>query len=311
MDLEIIKTLSYFDIFDYPLTFAEIKKYLECEIEYTDDELYDILHSVAVVQEANGYYYLLGRREITEKRAERGTVSITKLAKARLVAKVLSLIPTIEYIGISGSLSMNNASSNDDIDLFFITKRNTLWLTRFVVNCLLVLIKQKRKKKTNSAKDKICPNMFMESSSLIFNRNKRNLYVAHEIVQLKTLYDRNQIYPYFLGKNKWLRDFLPNIQVQEYVKPNDGLFQKIALSFIKPFEQLAYIAQRLYMKPVKSGETVTNTKAFFHPLDRQKIILDMVDVRFDRYKRLFDDNVWVDTDEARFYMEDKKIRILN
>ena len=69
MDYSIIKTLSYFDIFDYPLTFSEIKKYTDFECEVTDDQLRDIIDSISIIQEGNGYYYLLGRHEITSRRA--------------------------------------------------------------------------------------------------------------------------------------------------------------------------------------------------------------------------------------------------
>lgn len=310
MEEQIIKTLSYFDIFDYPLTFAEIKKYLECEIEYTDDDLYDILASISVIQEANGYYYLLGRREITEMRSARGTVSIAKLSKARVVGKLLTLIPSIDYIGISGSLSMNNASESDDIDLFFITKKNTLWITRLLVSLTLMLIHQKRKKKSKSAKDKICPNMFMSKDKLVFSEKKRNLYIAHEIVQLKTLYDRNNSHSLFLQKNKWIKGYFPNFHPTTHKKIGVSKLERILLVGIKPLEKIAYILQKAYMHKI-SGETVSHSKAFFHPRDNQGIILDMLEIRYDRYKRLFNDNIWVDTDEARFYMEEKKIRILN
>lgn len=311
MENQIIKTLSYFDIFDYPLTFAEIKKYLECEIEYSDDELYDIIDSISVIQEANGYYYLLGRRQITEKRAERAHDSIKKIAKAQVLSKFLSVIPSIEYIGISGSLSMSNASEEDDIDLFFVTKKNTLWISRLAVSLLLQFIGQKRKRNSKQVKDKICPNMFMSISALGFSPKKRNLYIAHEIVQLKTLYDRNDTYSCLLAKNRWVSNFFPNFYYPSPKKRKIGIFENVILSAIKPFEKIAYYFQLAYMISKKSGETITNTKAFFHPVDRQGMIMDMLELRFDRYKRLYDDNMWVDTDEARFYMEEKKIRILN
>ncbi len=68
MDECIIETLSYFDIFDYPLTFSEIKKYLCCEIDCSDDELLETIQSISVVQESNGYFYFLGRNAISDKR---------------------------------------------------------------------------------------------------------------------------------------------------------------------------------------------------------------------------------------------------
>ena len=55
MDECIINTLSYFDVFDYPLTFPEIKKYLCCPQDISDAELYDIIQAISVIQEQNGF----------------------------------------------------------------------------------------------------------------------------------------------------------------------------------------------------------------------------------------------------------------
>ena len=311
MDECIIETLSYFDIFDYPLTFSEIKKFLCCPVDVSDDQFLEIIQSIPVVQESNGYFYFLGRNAISEKRVERIDISIEKYAKAKVIARLLSYIPTIQYIGVSGSLSMNNASLTDDIDLFFITKKNALWLSRIVVNVLLLITGQKRARKAENVKDKICPNMFVEEEKLAFSKKRQTLYTAHEIVQLKTLFDRDYLYERLCAKNKWISEFFPNISIStkkiESLK-SGNIFQSMVSSF---FEMIAFRLQRRYMKNHTSGETVTKGRAFFHPIDRQKIILDMFLVRAKRYKTLHIDNLWVDRDEARFYMEDKKVRILN
>lgn len=311
MDECIIETLSYFDIFDYPLTFSEIKKYLCCEMELSDDEFLEAVQSIPIIQESNGYFYFLGRNVIAEKRMERLDISMEKLAKAKVIAKFLSFIPTIEYIGVSGSLSMNNASMSDDIDLFFITKNNSLWITRFLVNIVLLLTRQKRGRGIHNFRDKICPNMFIEESKLSFSEKRKTLYTAHEILQLKTLFDRGEFYSQLLSRNKWVEIFFPNLKIADQKRKKTIGLGKFMERILLPFEKLAFSLQKSYMKKHRSIETVTKGRALFHPLDRQKIILDMFVLHSKRYKKLHIDNIWVDREEARFYMEDKKIRILN
>ncbi len=306
----VIRTLSYFDIFDYPLTFSEIKKYLCCKREISDDELYDAIGLLAVVQEFDGFYYLLGRNKIVQMRAERYEISADKLAKAKVISKVLSFIPTIKYIGVSGSLSMNNASLSDDIDLFFITRKNTLWMTRFFVNITLLVMRQKRGRHNRYAKDKICPNMFMDESRLTFTSKQRTLYIAHEIVQLRSVEDKYGSYQSILQKNKWIQDYLPNIPMEHIRVRRLGFFKRLLIKSLQPVEKFSYLLQKAYMRKT-TGETIQMTKAAFHPIDRQKIIMDLYDLRANRYKKLYADNYWVDSDEARFYMDEKKIRILN
>lgn len=307
----IIETLTYFDIFDYPLTFSELKKYLCCEIDVNDEDFHEIINSIAIVQESNGYFYLLGRNAIPEKRIERSSIAIQKFAKAKIIAKILAFIPTIEYIGASGSLSMNNTSISDDIDLFFITKKNTLWITRLLVDSTLLLLRQKRRRNEKDVRDKICPNMFVAQGKLSFSRKRRTLYTAHEIVQLKTLFDRDDNYSLLLNKNKWVEEFFPNIPIVPVKSKKTKSFQKLIQKIILPVEKLFFLTQNLYMKKHQSIETVTKNRAFFHPVNRQKLIMEMYALRVKRYKILYTDNLWVDRDEARFYMQEKKIRILN
>lgn len=307
----IVETLAYFDIFDYPLTFTEIKKYACCPIDITDDQLYDLLQSMTIIQELNGYYYFLGRSGIAAKRAERNQTSLRKLAKAKVIGKILSYIPTIEYIGISGSLSMHNAADSDDIDLFFITKKDTLWISRFVVNSVLFFIKQKRGRRQKYAKDMICPNMFMDASKVVFAKNRRTLYTAHELIQLTTLYNKTNTYEKLLSKNRWLYRFFPNISAPSVKKTRKKFSQSLGHAVLIPFERIFFALQMMYMSRHKTGESVGKNRAFFHPVDRQGIILDLFELRCSQYEKLHNDNLWIDRDEARFYIEEKKIRILN
>ncbi len=309
MDECIVKTLSYFDIFDYPLTFSEIKKYLCCKVDESDEDMYELIGSIPVVQEAEGYYYLLGRSKLASLRSERSTISMEKHAKARVIAKILSFIPTIDYIGISGSLSMNNASNSADIDLFFVTKKNCLWISRFFVNLTLVLLGQKRKRRGKIVKDKICPNMFMRIDKLAFASRKRTFYNAHEIVQLNTIFDRSDVRSVIYSKNKWIKDFFPNLSSKTYKKRNAK--RSLIPALLRPVEKIFFVLQKIYMGKKKGYEVVGISNASFHPIDREKIIMDMYDLRSKRYVNLLSDNLWVDKDEARFYMEEKKIRILN
>ncbi len=311
MDACIIRTLSYFDVFDYPLTLHEIKKYLCCKIDCTNEDFLEIIQSIPIIQVSNGYYYLLGRQEITQKRSERSVISVKKYAKAIIVSKLLSMIPTIEYIGISGSLSMNNAAATDDIDLFFITKKGTLWMSRLAVVTMLFFLRQKRNKNERNITDKICPNMFMEMGKLKFAKKRRDEYTAHEIVQLKTLFDRGSIYAYFLSKNKWIKNYIYNISLTRGLLGKQSFGMRVALKMVAPVEKIVFGLQYLYMKKSKTIEEVGHNKAFFHPIDRSTIVMDMFDLRYERYSRIYEENLWVDKDEARFYLDEKKIRILN
>lgn len=308
----IIKTLTYFDIFDYPITFVELKKYCDVKIAVNDEELLDILDSIYMVQESSGFYHLIGREKIVEKRLVRSELSIQKMVKARVISKILSRIPFVKLIGISGSLSMNNSIPEDDIDLFFVTQKNTLWITRLLVSLSLLAIGQKRKRKNKEAKDKICPNMFLSEDALAFSKKRQNLYLAHEILQLKVLFDKDNTYAKLINKNKWIEKILPNGYQFMFVKKQRSSLVSFLLSpLLLLMEGASYFLQKLYMAPVLTIERITKDSAFFHPVDKGRIILDLYSLKSKINIERFTSNQWIGSDEARFYFDEKKMRILN
>ena len=58
--------------------------------------------------------------------------------------------------------------------------------------------------------DKICLNLWLDETALSLPRNQRNLYTAHEVVQVKPILDRDYTYLKFIIANLWLKNYLPN-----------------------------------------------------------------------------------------------------
>lgn len=107
-------------------------------------------------------------------------------------------------IALSGARAMNNASLADDIDLMIITAENRLWLTRLLVSFLLFPWLRRGQKISR----RLCLNLWLDESALVIKT--QNLYTAHEICQLKPLYNRDQTYQKFISANLWYKQFLPN-----------------------------------------------------------------------------------------------------
>ena len=85
---------------------------------------------------------------------------------ARSVANKLRIIPTIYLVGVTGGLSVHNASQGDDIDLFFICARGTVWISRALVIVLLFFFSKRRIPGSRDVEDAICPNMFLGDDAL-------------------------------------------------------------------------------------------------------------------------------------------------
>ena len=127
----ILRTLLYSDIFDYPLTEKEVWKYLISGQKIKPFEFNKTIKKInSVVYRKGNYLYIENRRFTFDKRQKKQKESEEKLRFAKKIIQKLSIIPSVMFIGISGSLSMMNAEKNHDIDLFVIAKHQTIWATR-------------------------------------------------------------------------------------------------------------------------------------------------------------------------------------
>lgn len=297
----IVKTLAYYDVFDYPLTFSQLKKYLCCPVDVSDEELLDIIDAIPVINQFDGYYYLLGRSKLTALRNNRSEISNQKFIKAKIISKIVSAIPTVEYIGVNGRLSMHNATSSDNIDLFIVTKRNSVLLTKLMVNILLLITGQKSLSKNKNIKDKVCASTFLSRGDLAMEQYGKNLYLAHELVQLKTLFDRGSIRAEMLNSNSWIKKYFPNIKYS---------YKKIRRVSKKKVNGL-HISKIAKMFN-KNNKTEMNMEGnFFYSPYKRKVIMQIFNARKKVYLNLLKENYWIDNTEARFYLDEKKIRILN
>lgn len=278
----IIKTLCYSQIFSYPLTVSELWKYLITGKKIDKEEFIDELNKPDEDFERVGQYVVFpGDRKLILERTIRAQESKRKLAKALWVSQLLSFIPWIKLIAISGSLSMYNAKPQDDIDLFFITGKNRLWTTRFLVNVFLLFLGEKRNKKEKYAMDKICPNMFISEDTLKIKTH--DLYIAHEIAQIKVLVSKDNMYQKFLKSNEWVLRFLPNAFLVNKVSQGHSRKQISHLPLLV-CELILFKIQYLYMKKRITNEKVDKNMASFHPLKQGEIILELYKLRISSYK---------------------------
>ncbi len=280
----IIKTLCYHEIFSYPLTFSELSKYLISPKKISDRELLFAFSSYATFfEQQKGFIVLRNSSQIIKKRLERVSENRRKLARAIWISQILSHIPTIQLIGISGSLSMYNAKKSDDIDLFFITSKDSLWITRFSVNIILLLLGRKRPAGAYLVRDKICPNMFLAEDAVSIDNKLRNLYVAHEVAQMKVLFSKNNMDERFLQENSWVLKFLPHAFSRKKNIPE----RKSSSHFMRFANRVLFYVQKKYMQRKMTNETVQINKAFFHPVKTGSIVSEMYRLKVLHRKKMF------------------------
>jgi predicted nucleotidyltransferase len=189
------QTLAYFDKYDFPLTKEELVYW-----QSVDDDNKNVKY-----QSHSKFYFLSGRQKIVALRKKREKISQDKWAIAKQVGDTLKKFKFIQAVFVTGSLAMNNTKLDDDIDLMVVTSPDVLWIVRFFVNFYLRTVR--RYPGQQLAKNAICINLWLDISNLEIS--PQSLYVAHEIMQAKVLWDRNNVSNMFLGSNVWVKNYLP------------------------------------------------------------------------------------------------------
>src|SRR3989338_9159409 len=212
MEKAILRTLIYADIFDYPLKAQEIQKWLirRKATLWQAAKVLDKLKKNSKLEIKCGYYFLPKRAGLIGIRKRREEESKSYLRKAKFFSRLLKIIPWIKLVGISGGLALNNAAKADDIYIAVITAKGRLWICRLFILGLLSLVGQRRVKKDTGKKiaGKFCVNILLEEDRL--EQKNKDIYVAHEVLQMKVLWQRDGIYSKYLEDNSWAFKFLPN-----------------------------------------------------------------------------------------------------
>jgi hypothetical protein len=181
-------------------------------------------------------------------------------------------------VGVTGGLALENADTTDDIDLIFIVRSGTVWISRLAVILLTEMFARRRRAGDRDVADKICLNMFMTDGALKMPPDQQDMYLAHEVLQMKPVWCRGDIYLRYLSANRWAGRFLPAAYKEMYYRASimyhgenrNWFFSSIIRnteSIIQIFEPLARFIQFAYMKKRRTSEVVTDSLIRFHPHD--------------------------------------------
>ncbi|MDP3998565.1 MAG: hypothetical protein Q8P89_03025 [bacterium] len=286
----ILKTLAYADIFDYPLKEEEIWHRLIWNTNGIRKSIYPnesewektfglICRSSGELGFKGSYYFLLGRQKLVDIRQKREGWGQEKWKKAQRAAGLFKVIPTVKMIAVTGNLAVENCDKEDDIDLLIVATPGSLWLTRLLAILLLEITGKRRRPEQKTVCDKLCLNMFLDEDHLQIPSNEQDLYTAHEVVQLKLLWDRGGVYQKFLAQNRWVKSYLPNGVGTEILGYKDTRKGKKSLDFLMSqslsvFEHLARNFQLWYMRKRRTTEVISGGVIRFHPHDARLWIFD-------------------------------------
>lgn len=204
LDIAILKTIIYGDVFNFPMTAQEIHHFLIHNESVSYQTIISHLESSSDLEQHlcnNGKFYTLKEREqLFALRLERDQMMDILSPQMTYYGRILSYFPFVEFVGITGALAMRNPSSTDeDLDYLVITRPGRVWLARAIIIILVRLMRLRH--------IEICPNYVLASDQLV--QSRQDLYIAHEITQILPL-SNHKLYQQLRDKNQWAIEHLPN-----------------------------------------------------------------------------------------------------
>ena len=199
---DIINTLAYFDIFNYPLKREEIFFFIgqKCSENNVASTL-QLLTAERSIFKLCDFYSLQNDPTVAERRWQGNYRAIKQLKIAGRVSRLLYHFPYVRGVGISGSLSKNFADEKSDIDFFIITAPNRLWIARSMMHLFkkftYVLGKQ----------NWFCMNYYVDRIGLEII--EKNIYTATEVATLLP-FEGMLIFNELYAANDWVHEFIPN-----------------------------------------------------------------------------------------------------
>ena len=268
----ICNVCRYFAQFSYPPTIHEIHTFLPRKISRT--LLKQQLHALGAANKINRKkvngevrYALRKHADIFQGAASKLKQGTSLFTCAEAYLPVLRFIPSVCYLGISGSLSMKYISGESDIDIFVVAAPQTIWQTRFallVYKHLLMMFSPQIGKK-------LCFNLFFAEDGFKISQKKQTEYIGHEILQLKTMINNHRTYEKFIQENRWIVKFFPNVHINTHKENGLNIMMRQSKSNLV-IEQTAKQIQKWWLNHKKMNVDDFGAQVWFIQDDFEKKI---------------------------------------
>jgi len=203
----IMATLAYFDIFDLALNAEEIRRYVLGRM-LSKDELKENLAKLLVskkIEEVEGFYCLAGRGEILELRQIKHQIAEKFRHWSYQKQWLFGFVPFIKGVYLCNNLSYDGVTKNSDIDIFVVTQRGRIFLTRTILTVLAHLFGVRRH--GNKIVKRFCLSLYVSEDALNMENlliSRGDIYMAYWMLGLEPLVGNVNM---VIKENSWLNRF--------------------------------------------------------------------------------------------------------
>lgn len=295
LEQSIYNSIRYFDVLDVPVTATQIWQCLLVEKQagprwgghrhWTLVEVQQVLRkSDWLGQRAEtkwGYYFLSGRAELVRQRLTRHRISQAKWKIALFAARFLAAVPFIRGLAGSGSLELDNARKDSDLDFLVFTAPRRIWTTRLLLLAVSQLLGRRRKHWYTRAPDMVCLNHYVSTSHLRLPVELHNTYTAVQYEWLIPVYRPSVVRAFQQANASWIYEHImvPNmpavghlytLRLPRFIEWGKRLLESILLEPVG--DGVEAFAERLQRRSIirhqvgRAGRVaVSDTELAFHP----------------------------------------------
>lgn len=211
----ILATLAFFSIFQVPIDFEKLYKFLYKQQASRQDLkkiLDELLANKKIVQQGNLYaltawdkkVYLQNQEEIKKR-----------FNKIRRFEWLLQMIPFVRSMSIINSLALGTADAQSDIDFFVVTRKRMLYFVRTIV---ILLFKSLGLYKTKGKiKERFCFGFYTTQDNLDFSSillSGDDVYFSFWLASMQPVFGES-IYFQTIASNNWLNRDFPNLALDK------------------------------------------------------------------------------------------------
>ena len=126
--------------------------------------------------------------------------------------------------------------------------------------------------------------MYLDENNLAIAETEHDIYLAHEILQMKPVIVKGDIYRKFIQANIWIKKYLPHAinyrVIVNTIKKRPSFFSRLKILIINnirvmffPFETIIRVMQIRRMSKRKTIEIVRDGMIKFHPHDAHNRVI--------------------------------------
>ena len=205
-ELAITRSVVYASLFDYPLTLAQLRQTL-IESTQTPSEVLAAYNGSAALQAAiefrDGFFFPRGRADLIDERRRRETRSRSFLRRHQVILQLVSALPYVRMVALSGSIAHLNLEGTGDLDLFIVTRGRRVWSATVATVVLAKLLRRRQI---------VCANFVVADTRLVLEQ--QDLFAASQVIHLKPLIGRD-VFRELLDKNPFVFRFYPNFHTAD------------------------------------------------------------------------------------------------